>query len=420
MSADGSSFWRHALLLFLALRVGDVVNLAAGLWFVPKYVSPKELGAVLPVTTFATFLAMPVFAFAMAVMRESARLSAAGERGRLKSLLGGVFLVIAALAVLTLGCAAVAVPRFLSAMRVPDALAGFFVVAAAFLGCVAPVYADALQSLRKFNALGLVEIVGSVARFAVLALVMPVRAFCGYFAGQVVPPLVRIVGSVLALRRDLAVPAEPYWTAQTVQRLALLFVGILAYQVAPMLAGLAEQSVLRTHLSDFDSAGYYMLTRFSDILLLLTFPLLLVMFPYTANAAQAGKSTRPFVRSCSLVTLGAAALMAVAYAFFGPALLALLPNGADYAALAPYMPTLVLITALTACQTFHTNAEVSAGRFGFLRWFAPLNILYSLALWAFADRIDSLAALIGWMAALALLRFAFSLMGVNKSHTGSM
>lgn len=406
---SGASFWRHALLLFLALRIGDFVNLAAGLWFVPKYISPNELGAVLPVTTFATFLALPVFAFAMTVMRESARLSAAGERGKLKTLLRGVFLVIAALSVLTLGCAALAIPRFLAAMRVPDAVVGFFVVAAAFLGCVAPVYADALQSLKRFNALGLVEIVGAVARFIVLACAMPVRALAGYFAGQTVPPLVRIFGSVLALRRDLAVAAEPYWTRQTVRRMVLLFVGILAYQVAPMLAGLIEQSVLRTHLSDFDSAGYYMISRFSDFLYLLTFPLLLVMFPYTTNAAQTGKSTRPFVFSCSLVTLGAALLMMVAYALCGPSLLDFLPHGSDYAALAPFMPWLVLITALTACQTFHTNAEVSAGRFGFLAWFVPLNVGYALALRISASRLSSLTVLLGWMTAVAVLRFAFAL-----------
>ena len=85
-------FARSAILLFLALRAGDVVSAAAGMWFVPRYVSPEDIGAVLPVTSFATFLSLPVFAFAMTVMKESAWLAANGERGKVRSLLRGVFL----------------------------------------------------------------------------------------------------------------------------------------------------------------------------------------------------------------------------------------------------------------------------------------------------------------------------------------
>ena len=66
------AFARSALLLFLALRAGDFVNVAAGLWFVPLYVLPEDIGAVLPVTSFATFLALPVFAVAVVMVRESA------------------------------------------------------------------------------------------------------------------------------------------------------------------------------------------------------------------------------------------------------------------------------------------------------------------------------------------------------------
>ena len=66
-------FAKSALLVFLALRAGDLVSAAAGMWFVPRYVSPEDIGAVLPVTSFATFLSLPVFAFAMTVMKESSR-----------------------------------------------------------------------------------------------------------------------------------------------------------------------------------------------------------------------------------------------------------------------------------------------------------------------------------------------------------
>ena len=404
------AFVRQTALLFLALRLGDLVTLAAGLWFVPRYVSPSEIGAVLPVTSFATFLALPMFAFAMTVMKESACLSAAGERGQVKSLLRGVFLVVAVFLVLVLATAAAVVPHFLKAMRVTDAAVGILVVAAAFLGCVAPVYTDALQSLKRFRALAVVEVGGAVVRFLVMLVAMPLRALGGYFAGQAALPAFRIVGSVCALRRDLSVPPAPYWNRAAVRRLACAFGAILLYQGAPMAAALVEQAVVRTALPDMASAGYYMVTRFSDLLHYLTFPLLLVMFPYTAAAGRRGESTRPFVLKCAAATLAAAAALAAVYAFCGRELLALLPHGVDFAADAPYLPWLVIMTALTTCQVFQTNAEVSAGRFGFLGWLVPLHVVYPLALAFAAARgcIADLPTLLVWFGGASVLRFAFA------------
>ncbi|MBQ6328901.1 MAG: hypothetical protein IJI35_07805 [Kiritimatiellae bacterium] len=405
-----TGFVRHSVLLFLALRAGDLVNIAAGMWFVPKYVSPGDLGAVLPVTSFATFLALPLFAFAMTVMRESAALAAAGERGKVKSVLKGVFVAVGAVTVLALAATALLMPRFLSAMRVSECGVGFLVVAAALLGCVAPVYTDALQALRRFRALAFAEIGGALVRFAVLLSVMPLRALAGYFAGQAALPVCRIAVSAVALRRDLSVPSVPFWNRAAVRRLAAGFVAVLAYQAVPMGVSLVEQSVLRTALPAADSAGYYMASRLSDFLYYLTFPLLLVMFPYTATAAAKGESTRPYVVRCACATLVAAAALAAVYALFGGALLSLLPNGSDYAGHARHLPLLVLITALTSCQVFATNAEVSAGRYGFLFWFVPLHLAYVAALTAAvrAGLATTLDGLLVWFVAASALRFAFA------------
>ena len=114
-----------------------------------------------------------------------------------------------------------------------------------------------------------------------------------------------------------------------------------------------------------------MVSRFSDFLHCLTLPMLLVMFPYTATAAMRGDSTRPYVLKCAGATLAAAGAMALAYAAFGKELLSLMPNGQDYAGYALFMPVLTLAAAMTSCQVFFTNAEVSAGRFRFLAWFLP-------------------------------------------------
>ena len=412
------SFARSAILLFLALRVGDFVGVAAGMWFVPRYVSPEDIGAVLPVTSFATFLSLPMFALAMAVMKESAWLSAEGARGKVKSLLVGVFAAVAATMALVLAAAWAAMPRFLSAMRVSDASVGFLVVAAAFLGCVAPVYTDALQSLKRFRSLAAVEVAGAVVRFLTMAAVMPAKALAGYFAGQAALPAFRMAGSVVALKGDFSVKAEPYWDRAAVRRLGAAFAAILVYQGVPMAAALVEQSVLRTGLSSGDSAGYYMASRFSDFLHYLTFPLLLVMFPYTAGAAQRGEPHRPFVLKCAAVALAVAAAMAIVYALWGRSLMGLMPHGSDYAEYAGYMPWLVLITVATTCQVFYTNAEVSAGRYGFLWWLVPLHVVYPAALWIAVSRgmVADLKTMLAWFGAASLARFLFAATDLYRAH----
>lgn len=409
-------FAKNALFLFLALRVGDVVNAAAGMWFVPRYISPEEIGAVLPITSFATFLSMPVFAFAMTVMKESACLSSKGERGKVKTLLCGVFAAAPVMLAGALGVSAFLLPRFLSAMRVSDASSGALVVFAAFLGCVAPVYTDALQSLKRFRALAAVEIGGAVVRFVVMLAVMPLRALFGYFAGQAALPAFRILGSVMSLRGELSVKAEPYWNRAAVKRVALAFIATTAYQAAPMAASLVEHTVMRTAMPSVDSAGYYMVSRFSDFLYFLTFPLLLVMFPYTASAAHRDAPMNTFVLKCSAVTLAAAALMSAVYALFGECLLSLLPHGADYVAYVRYMPLLVGVTAMTACQVFATNAEVSAGRFGFLLWLVPLHMLYPVALWLAAANglVASLDSVLLWFAGAAAVRFVCAALTLRR------
>jgi len=400
-----TSFWRHSILMFLALRAGDLVNLAAGMWLVPKFIAPEELGAVLPVTTFTTLLVLPVFAFGMTVMKESADLAGRNARGQLKSLWRGVFIAIGILALLSLALTAALLPRYLKSMRVADAAAGFFILAAALLGSVAPVYTDALQAVKRFRALGAIEFSAAVARLATLAAAMPFRAFAGYFAGNAMQPLVRIAASVFALRHDLAVRAECWWTRENTKRLFIRFGLVLLYLAVPMAVSSFEQSLVREELPAADSAGYYIVTRLSDLMNYLTFPLLIVLFPYAAEAERNGKSTFSLVAKTSIVTLIAAALIGIVYAILGRPILALIPNGADYSDYNVHLPILLAITALTTCQTFYTNAEVAAGRFQFLWWFVPMNLVYAIPL-AVLNRGTTLSHLLAWFLAGAVLRFA--------------
>jgi O-antigen/teichoic acid export membrane protein len=404
-------FFKDTLLLFFALRAGDLISIFAGMWFVPKYVAPDEIGGVLPMTSFATFLSIPIFALAMVVMKESACLASRGEKGKIKSLLNGVFSLTAFIAVAILIITALLMPQFNKLIRIDDLSVGFLVVSSSFLGCVAPVWTDSLQSLKRFKSLAAIEIFGSGIRFFIMLITMPLKALTGYFLAQTSLPAFRIVASICALRKDLSIKSEHFWNRKTIKRMSIAFIGVLAYQSIPMLTSMIEHTLLRTTLPSCDSAAFYMISRFSDFLYYLTFPMLIVMFPYTATAAERGESISPYVIKCSSLTLIVATIMAVIYFIWGDWLLSLMPNGDNYIEYANYMPYLILITALTSCQVFYTNAEVSAGRFKFLYWLIPLHLIY-IALFYISIKMgltSSLQSMLIWFAGISILRFLFSL-----------
>jgi len=421
-------FWWYSLMLFCACRAADLLNAFVGLWLVPKYVDPSELGAVMPLTSFAGFLAIPVSVFAMAFAKEMTTLAANGEYGKMKSLMRGVFIGAGAFLLLALAISRFALPLFLERIRIASGSLGFLILAAAFISTVSPVYQNALQALKRFKTISLINIVGAPIRFLVMLVAMPFRALSGYFVGQAATPAFAIAASVYALRKELSVPAVPYWSRSVLRQFTALLVGLAAYHMVGGMLGLVEQTALRQRLPEIESAAYYMTTRFSDIASFVCGTLTTVLFPFTASLAAKGRPTRPLVVKSSLAMLATGGLLAIAFALVGKPIIALLPDGDKYAEYAWAIPWLIGITSISAIQTFHTNTEASAGRFGFLKWWIPLHVVFAAGLLAitgygyFATYIPtswcdflathnftSLKAMLVWFSATTLVRTAFSL-----------
>ena len=421
-------FWWYSLMLFCACRAADLLNAFVGLWLVPKYVSPTDLGAVMPLTSFATFIAMPISIFAMTFMKELTTLATHCEFGRMKSLMRGVFIGAGAFLLLAVVTTYFVLPHFLWRIRVEIGSLGVIIVSYAFLQAVLPVYSNALQALKRFKTISFLGIVGAPIRFFVMLVAMPYRALVGYFVGQAATPAFQIVASVWSLRKELSVPAEPYWSRPVFKKFALLLIGIAACYYSGSILGLVEQTVLRQRLSDIDSAAYYMTTRFSDIATFVSSSLIIVLFPFTASLAANGKPTRPLVVKSSLAMLATGGLLAAVFALFGKPLLAILPDGDKYAEFWWATPWLIGIGSLGAVQVFHTNTEISASRFAFLKWWVPVHLvgaavlLFVTGYLYFSDYLpdswtsflathnfNSLKAMLWWFTITTLIKTAFSI-----------
>ncbi|MBR6734770.1 MAG: hypothetical protein IKL96_10280 [Kiritimatiellae bacterium] len=361
-------------MLFCACRVADVLNAFVGLWLVPKYVGQSELGAVLPLSNFAMFIAIPASAFATVFMKEVNTLSTNGELGKMKTLVRGVFMVMSALLIISAIAAKLVLPFFLERLRIVEGMLGFLIIASAFAGCAAPVYSNVLQALKRFKEVSLINILAAPMRFAVMLCLMPFRALSGYFAGQTAAPMTNILLSVLFLRKYFRVRAEPYWNSNAVKKLSRLFAAVLAYQMFPAISGLVEAIIIRQRLPEVESGAYYMATRFYDLAGFINGTLLAVMFPYTAELAEKGKSTKPLVVKASAVTLAFGILLAALFAVVGEKVLCLLPHGDEYSKFAWVIPCMIMMATMIALISYHTSTEVSAGRFTFLKWWIPFHL----------------------------------------------
>lgn len=428
-------FWFFSLVLFLASRLADCLNVFVGIWLVPKYVSPDELGAVMPLTQFATLVAIPIAVFATVFMKEVNTLATQRAYGKMKSLMRGVFIAGGVILLLAIILSRLLLPAFLTRIRIVEGSLGFLILATGFLSCIAPIYTNALQALKRFKELSLLSLISAPLRLIAMLVTMPFRALSGYFIGQSAPSVLSIFGALFCLRKELAVPAEPYWTPSVYRRFGRLLAGTACFLIPYTLCGAIETTVLRQRLPDVESAAYYMVTRFSDIAGYLSIPLLATLFPFTAELAEQGKPTRSLVLKCCLAVVLSNAALALFFAIAGRPLLGLLPNGESYASYHWAIPWMIAVTTLNAIQGFHTNTEVSAGRFGFLWWWLPLNFGYPALLllvtgygyftaWlpenvsAFlsAHNVTSLTAMMWWMTARTAISAGIALCGLMRTR----
>ena len=425
-------FWWYSLMLFCACRAADLTNAFVGLWLVPKYVDPSELGAVMPLTQFANFLAIPVAAFSNTFRNELTRLSINKEFGKLKTLMRGVFAATAVFLFVAIVVARFTLPLFLERIRIVEGSLGLVIIAASFVSAVAPIYSNALQALKKFKAQSLLSVVGAPVRLIAMLVAMPFRAITGYFVGQAASPAFGIVASVVALRKELSVKAEPYWNRETVKKFAELLAIFLVWGASSGFYALIESTVIRQRLPDLDSAGYYMATRFSEIATYLYGALVFTFFPFAAKLANNDREQTKLIIKSTGVNIAFCTAIALVFGIAARPLLAILPHGDNYSAYWWAIPWLIAIIGTASLHDFYTTAEIAAGRFGFLKWTLPLNLVYPVVLllvtghgylsglipesWTSfltAHNVYSLKTMLWWMTAINAIRAVFCIVAMS-------
>jgi hypothetical protein len=213
-----------------------------------------------------------------------------------------------------------------------------------------------------------------------MLIAMPFRALTGYFVGQASTPIFSIIASVLALRKELSIKAEPYWTNDIIHRFLKLFSTFAVIGIVDGFYLLVESTVLRQRLPDLDSAGYYMATRFSEIASFLSATLVFTIFPFAAQKAADKEDYSPLIIKSLVANACFCLVLVLPFICFGKSIFSCLPHGEQYVSYWWSVPWLIGITYLNSIIGLYLTAEFSSNRFDFLKWYLPLDIAYPILL----------------------------------------
>ncbi len=374
--------WWYTIILFVTQQLGAVINAFIGLWLVPKYVPQEQLGAVLPLTSIGGLLGLPLSILMIPFMKFLSKYMAQEEYGKVKALLRDVFIVTGVTFLFVSGLSYFSMPHLLKRLRVEDGSLSILIICSGVLGALAPVFSTAIQALKKFKILSFMGVAGAFLRLGSLLLALPVRGLSGYFVGQIVPSCFCIIGSMVVIRKYFwnKIQRVSYWGAD--MRDILQYVGWFAvFSLSSMLVVTAENFIIRHRLSGVESAGYYMVSRFSDIVASLGIIGASVLFPIVVekHAKQMEGQRKILLQSFGLQLAGgilfSAIMVPLAYLFFS-----MKGEWHVYEQYVHYMVLLCAISIVRGMTYCYVMYEMALSRFKFVIPFALFYVFEIIAL----------------------------------------
>ena len=367
-------FWWWSICLFVALRIGDVINAVVGLWLVPKYVGQEELGAVLPLLQVSSVFGLPISILVLVFMKFLNRYKTNGEDGKVKSLMRTFWLLASACIVLGCFAAAFLLPHFFDRIRVVSGSLGILIMASAVLSSTSPVFSNALQALKRFRSMAALNILSAPLRLVVMLVAMPFRALSGYMLGQIAPSVLHIGWSIVALRKDLgrAITTDSSWR-HDIPAMIRYTICVALWMGAATIVAMIQAMIIRQRLPEVESAAYYMISRFAELATYAGLTLSTVMFPFAAEAHTRGKDSARLLHRMTIATIGFGLLFAGGLAIFGRFIFELSPLWSAYVGYVPDMVLLALVLTLGMAVGNFCSHQAARDDFSFLWFVVPLS-----------------------------------------------
>lgn len=378
--------WWWTLLLFVAQRLGDLANLAVGLFIVPKFVPAEELGAVLPLMSIAGFVAFPLAIVLMPVEKFLNVFAGRGEYGKVKSLLRDSALVSLFFAALAGAWLFWRGDAILLRMHVADRRIFIPIAGFAIFSCIEPLVQSSLKALKCFGTIVATGLAIPFVRLGAMLLLLPALGAFGYLMAQFSSSAAGLAIGAVAIFAVLrsagkGTPWLPHW-----REMARYAAPLLAITLAGRVQGPVETFVIRHRLPEEVSAGYYFANVFGMIPLYLSTAMATVLFPLASERFERGESTRGILLQSmafnAAMAAGTLALTAVA----APLVFRIPGPWSRYADYSRFVWQVGLIMSLKGAQGIFMTHENACRSFRYVRYLVPLYLaeaatLYVLPAW---------------------------------------
>ncbi len=364
--------WWYAILIFVACRSGDVIQAFIGLWLVPHYVPQSELGAALPLLQIGGAFGLPLSILVIPFSRWLTLYSARGEYGKVKRMLALAFRSVAIVFAIVLLSAHFIMPLFFERLRIEKGSLGVLIICTGLIGPFANVFNNALQGLKRFKTIAIINVVGAPVRLLVMLATMPFRALAGYMLGQMSAPLITIAVSWFSLRKELGGSVKSIPIGRSDGCAMLRYAAPLAVNMLiGTVLGTWQMLLFRQRLPEVESAAFYIISRLAEVSTYAGISLSIVAFPLATEAGEhGGRFSGLLWRFLGGTFLPGAAVMLV-FALIGEPLLKAVPLWRDYACYWPLLALYTLRMAICTTSGAFATYETAAGRFTFMWYWIP-------------------------------------------------
>lgn len=367
--------WWYSAVMFCVQRFGDVINLYTGLWLIPKWVPPEELGALLPLGQIGGMLGLPLAILLTPFTKFLNTFGAKGEVGKVKALLCDA-LVLAGISAFAIAAYTwYSAPFVFERMRIGEngliVLLCGIAVTSAFL----PILNNGLQALKLFRCLGVVGLASAPVRLVFLFVLLPVSGLLGFFSAQFLFNIVTIGISFWGVRKIMSssVTRESY--RGHLREMLRYTLPIAVVMTVGTITTTVQLLVIRQRLPDVESAAFYFGSRFSEIPNVLWSAIAVVFFPVISEAFEKGRDTRRILVQVLLFTVGGGAVVAVSLGFGIDWLYGFVPRWHAYQPYAYLVVWMAMTNVFRVASTCFTTHEMACRRFGFIAYSVPISLL---------------------------------------------
>jgi O-antigen/teichoic acid export membrane protein len=309
--------WWYSAMLFLACRIGDVVQTFIGLWLVPKYVGPNELGAIIPIQQLTAFFTIPLTALGIVFTKYVNTYATHKEYGKVKSFIKDTIFASTFIFLICIVIAYFLIPHFYSRLNITSGSLTILILSSGFICNISTLFSNALQGLKKFKVITFINFIGAPIRLITLIIFMPFRALSGYMLGQTSPAATSGIISAMILKRELkAINTDTTWR-RDIPHILKYFTPLMIYLAFSSLFGTILTSIYRQRLPELESAAYYILSRFAEVASYAGTSIAIVLFPLAAEAHEIGKENIKILNHTITTTALITIPIATFFYFFG-------------------------------------------------------------------------------------------------------